>query len=362
MKKLFVLMISLLCLTMISKAQNVAINTDGSTADASSMLDVKSTSKGMLVPRMTTVQRTAIVSPANGLLVYDTDAKSFWYYNGTLWTTFSSSGSGSPSGFQLPIDSTGNFGLTPIHIKNLNPAFTQPLLKINNANGFGVHAITGNGTAIYGQNNSPDNAAAISGSSLGTGTGAGVHGTSTNGNGVRGISTNAPGVYGLSYSSGQSGVFGQSATSGIGVRGESESGKGVYGGANNNGTGVEGWNGAGGFGVTAFGNYGTALYAKAFGGGGVSAKFENLISTGKALVVNGNLAISGGNTNPGAGKVLTSDASGNATWQTQGLKIGFKVHDSYPGGANVFAENTWYRVFFENEVYDYNNNISIGNT
>ncbi|MCF6342461.1 MAG: hypothetical protein L3J31_06615, partial [Bacteroidales bacterium] len=60
----------------------VAINTDGSSPDASSMLDVKSATTGMLIPRMTTTRRTAISSPANGLLVFDTDTKSFWFYEG----------------------------------------------------------------------------------------------------------------------------------------------------------------------------------------------------------------------------------------------------------------------------------------
>lgn len=58
------------------------------TPDASAVLDMVSTSKGILVPRMTAAQRTAIVSPANGLLVYQTDGtKGFYYYNATAWTT-----------------------------------------------------------------------------------------------------------------------------------------------------------------------------------------------------------------------------------------------------------------------------------
>jgi len=44
----------------------VGINTDNSTPDPSAMLDVKSTTSGMLVPRMTVDQRNAIVSPAEG--------------------------------------------------------------------------------------------------------------------------------------------------------------------------------------------------------------------------------------------------------------------------------------------------------
>ena len=48
--------------------------------DASSMLEITSTSKGVLIPRMTSVQRTAISSPATGLLVFDTTTQSFWFY------------------------------------------------------------------------------------------------------------------------------------------------------------------------------------------------------------------------------------------------------------------------------------------
>lgn len=53
------------------------------TPDASSMLDVTSTTQGFLTPRMTTAQRTAITSPANGLLVYDTTEGAFYQYNTT---------------------------------------------------------------------------------------------------------------------------------------------------------------------------------------------------------------------------------------------------------------------------------------
>ena len=68
-------------LSQLAKSQ-VAINTDGSSPNSTAMLDVTSTSKGILVPRMTSAQRTSISSPASGLMVYDTDTKSFWYYDG----------------------------------------------------------------------------------------------------------------------------------------------------------------------------------------------------------------------------------------------------------------------------------------
>ncbi len=68
----------------------VSVNTDGSSPDGSAMLDVKSIDKGMLVPRMTTAQRTAIGSPATGLLVFDETTGGFWFYNGTSWEDLSS--------------------------------------------------------------------------------------------------------------------------------------------------------------------------------------------------------------------------------------------------------------------------------
>lgn len=60
------------------------------TPDNSSMLDIRSTSKGFLAPRMTTAQRNAIVSPANGLVVYDTDLSLLYFYNGTAWSEINS--------------------------------------------------------------------------------------------------------------------------------------------------------------------------------------------------------------------------------------------------------------------------------
>ena len=62
-------------------AQNAAINADGATPDNSAMLDVKSTTKGILIPRMTAAQRNAISSPATGLMVYQTDGVTGFYYN-----------------------------------------------------------------------------------------------------------------------------------------------------------------------------------------------------------------------------------------------------------------------------------------
>lgn len=53
--------------------------------DVSAALDVESTTKGLLIPRMTTAQRTAITSPSKGLQVFDNTTNSHWYHNGTVW-------------------------------------------------------------------------------------------------------------------------------------------------------------------------------------------------------------------------------------------------------------------------------------
>lgn len=69
----------------VSFAQNVAINGTGAAPATSAMLDIASTTKGLLIPRMTSAQRTAIATPATGLLVYDTTVNNFYYYDGTTW-------------------------------------------------------------------------------------------------------------------------------------------------------------------------------------------------------------------------------------------------------------------------------------
>ena len=71
---------------------SVGIGATASNPHASALLDLSATDRGMLVPRMTTTQRTAIASPATGLLVYDTDTNAFWFYNGTAWTTIGGGG------------------------------------------------------------------------------------------------------------------------------------------------------------------------------------------------------------------------------------------------------------------------------
>ncbi|MEY3085220.1 MAG: hypothetical protein RL037_1400, partial [Bacteroidota bacterium] len=82
MKKFLYLFFILLSFLAHSQ-QNVSISDVPSTPNPTSVLDVSSTSKGMLIPRMTTLQRNAIVGPANGLLVYDINVNCIMFYSST---------------------------------------------------------------------------------------------------------------------------------------------------------------------------------------------------------------------------------------------------------------------------------------
>ncbi|RTY95930.1 tail fiber domain-containing protein [Flavobacterium sp. GT3R68] len=103
MKPTYQLLLCALVFTLTTSSfSQVGIGT--TTPNASSILDITSTTAGLLTPRMTTAQKSAIASPATGLLIYQTDGTAgFYYYNGSAWTPFGS------TGWAL----TGNAGTTP---------------------------------------------------------------------------------------------------------------------------------------------------------------------------------------------------------------------------------------------------------
>jgi len=103
----------MICHGFILYGQGVAINVDGTEPDPSAMLDVLSTSRGFLTPRMTTAQRTAITSPADGLLVYDLTTASFWYYKNSAWSEFpGTSGGWTLNGNSGTVSGTNFIGTT----------------------------------------------------------------------------------------------------------------------------------------------------------------------------------------------------------------------------------------------------------
>lgn len=78
--------IATLCLIMgFTTALKAQVGIGTNSPETSSALDVSSSDKGFLMPRMTTVQREAIVSPANGLMVFDLDTNSQWTFVDDAW-------------------------------------------------------------------------------------------------------------------------------------------------------------------------------------------------------------------------------------------------------------------------------------
>jgi hypothetical protein len=261
MKKITSIIIA--CITALTafSQNNIGIGTTSPAASAA--LDVTSTTKGLLTPRMTSAQRTAIASPAKGLLVFDTNTNTFWFHNGTAWTEISGSGG---SNFTLPYAGS---------VANASPA-----LSIAN---------TGNGEAISASSTSSFTAA-IEGNATGAG-GYGVTGTSN--------STSGYGIYGTNSSTTGTAVYGFSANGGVALRGNSPN--------------------------------------------------------GTALLTNGNLRLTGGNTNPSAGAVLTSvDANGNAVWKPR--KVAFNATHTLPF-TNV-APLTTTTMFLNQENFDAGNDFN----
>ncbi len=175
----------LLCILLFpffsATAQSFAINTDGSAANASALLDVKSTAKGILLPRMTGVQKTAIVLPATGLLIYQTDGTPGLYENngtpavpnwqlvlaaGNGWTVTGNSGTDTAGNF---IGTTDNMALR-FKINNLHAGLIS-----SSINAFGLGAakapgtstgITAIGIAALGLNKNRNDLVAIGDSAL----------------------------------------------------------------------------------------------------------------------------------------------------------------------------------------------------
>ncbi len=78
-----ILLTAFIILPTIILAQGVAINDDDSEADPSAMLDVKSTDKGVLFPRLTKTQILSINSPANGLVVFNLNDNRLYFFDGS---------------------------------------------------------------------------------------------------------------------------------------------------------------------------------------------------------------------------------------------------------------------------------------
>lgn len=122
--------ILLLCVALPGalQAQNIGINVDGAAPHPSALLDIDGSAiigskRGLLIPRVTSAEMNAIVAPATSLLVFNTSAGAFFFFNGTAWTPLSG-----PAGWGL----TGNAGTNPA-TNFIGTTDAQPLrFRVNN--------------------------------------------------------------------------------------------------------------------------------------------------------------------------------------------------------------------------------------
>ena len=121
------------------------------TPNASSLLEIKSTNKGLLIPRMTQAQRNAITSPATGLMIYQTNATpGFYYYGGNGWKSVAAKAWNLTG--NAGTDSTINFiGTTDAHplvfkVNNIRAGFIG--YSTSNTS-FGYQALISNTTGNY---------------------------------------------------------------------------------------------------------------------------------------------------------------------------------------------------------------------
>jgi hypothetical protein len=84
MKKIYLALIVASCINGVM-AQTGSIGIGTANPNASAALDISSNNKGLLLPRVSSVQRTAINAPATGLIVFDTDKRLLYFYNGLQW-------------------------------------------------------------------------------------------------------------------------------------------------------------------------------------------------------------------------------------------------------------------------------------
>jgi trimeric autotransporter adhesin len=242
MKNLFTaLIISILGIN--SLFAQIGINNDGSLPNPSAQLDVKSSNKGLLLPRI--LASPQVISPAEGLLIYNQDTGSPNYFNGLTWIDMTPT-----VPFSVPYTATKTSNLDLIKLNQTG--LGRGIYIKNGPSGVlvGIHS----GYAVVGEGNTLGGVFGASSSGIGTtgisNSSAGVYGKSTSSYGVYGYvgssssafllsksavlgeASNDPGVAG--YSNSSSGLYGNSQTA-DGVIGTSTVGTGVYGYIGNSG-------------------------------------------------------------------------------------------------------------------------------
>ena len=211
-------------------AQNIAINNSGTAAVASAMLDITSTSSGLLLPRMTAAQRAAIGSPATGLIVYQTDAgtlgSGFYFYNGTAWVPWGTNNGGwGLAGNTGTTAGTNYLGTTDAIdfvfrtnatermrilstgevVAGSTTAFAGDVISSYGTFPLNGHSTVAGGIGVYGENSVAGAGSGVIGVTAGA-TGFGTYGgnVNANGTGIFGVGNNLGGTY---LTNGSGGAF-----------------------------------------------------------------------------------------------------------------------------------------------------------
>lgn len=324
----------LLCLlTTNTFAQNIGIGT--LSPDASAQLEISSSTKGLLIPRTTTA---SIVSPVTGLLIFDTGTNSFQFYNGASWvqiSTGTATNYWTQTGNNLTNNNTGNIGI--------NFASPGERLQVDG------NLKLGNSTWL---NSANDRFLKIGDGSFVTigETGQDDRMTLAARNFIFTPSSTYPGYIGINVTNplaplSFANVIGQKinlwntdATHNYGI--------GVQGGllqlhTNDVSADIV-------FGYGSSNVFNETMRIKGTGNVGIGT--NNPQST---LDVNGSFRLSGGS--PAAGKVLTSDNTGNAAWSYPAAYN--TACDIYTSGFSA-GSNSTSLVSFDSENYDDGNNFN----
>ncbi len=156
MTKKILLFVFTVFLAVINMQAQVGINTDASTPDASAMLDVKSTEKGMLIPRMDETAMNNIATPATGLMIYNTTENDFYYYDGTNWVPIGNAVADNDwtvNGNDMYSNVTGNVG-----IGNNTPEYKLDVDgDVRHGNNLYIYSNVSAGAHTWATFSSPDN-------------------------------------------------------------------------------------------------------------------------------------------------------------------------------------------------------------
>ena len=140
MKKTILTLVTLTFIGLSTASAQVGIGT--STPDSSAALELESTDKGFLPPRMTTAQRDLIPSPSAGLIIFNTSTNSIEFCDGDNWVTYNERAKTPVVNTNPAPSGTGDFGIsttTPdvnavLDIASTNKGFLPPRLSTNQRN------------------------------------------------------------------------------------------------------------------------------------------------------------------------------------------------------------------------------------